>query len=364
MKWKIGIWGQYGAPGQKIADGQAVRTTVITKELENRYGKENIGIANTNGWRKRPIAFLWESFRLIANSPVVVIAPADKGYKTFVPILMFINRIYHRKLVHIVIGGYLPALLEQNPRYLSYEKRFDSVFVQTENIKTDIEKLHVGNIHFLSNLKRLKKRNVEELRVETSENIKVCVFSRINKDKGIEDAIEAVKIVNKSLGAQRVTLELYGLLPDAYKERFNQLLKENKGLINYRGIVDYNKTVEVLSDYFVMLFPTYYHGEGFPGNVVDAYNAALPIIATDWLYNKDIIRDGRNGILVPIQSPQAIADALLYLYDHREIALEYARNCLEDAVQYEPDKVLADFYRTVEGYWKSKGDEIAEGKNE
>jgi len=24
MKYKIGIWGQYGAPGQKIADGQAV----------------------------------------------------------------------------------------------------------------------------------------------------------------------------------------------------------------------------------------------------------------------------------------------------------------------------------------------------
>lgn len=52
MKYKIGIWGQYGAPGQKIADGQAVRTTVVTRELENRYGKNNIGIANTNGWKK------------------------------------------------------------------------------------------------------------------------------------------------------------------------------------------------------------------------------------------------------------------------------------------------------------------------
>ena len=352
MKYKIGIWGQYGAPGQKIADGQAVRTTVVTRELENRYGKDSIGIANTNGWKKRPFAFLWESYRLIVNSDVVIIAPADRGYKTFVPILMFFNKFYHRKLVHLVIGGFLPALLEQNPKYLAYEKKFDSIFVQTENIKKDLEKLGVKNIHYLTNLKRLAKRNVNDIKPETGADIKVCVFSRINKDKGVEDAIAAVKIINKRLGIQRVKLDFYGLLPENYKDRFNQLLEENKGVIEYKGIVDYNKTVEVLSQYFVMLFPTYYHGEGFPGNVVDAYNSALPIIATDWLYNKDVIKNGRNGILVPVRTPNAIADALQYLYEHREIRFEYAMNCLEDAKLYEPDNVMADFYKTMEEYWK------------
>ena len=38
-KYQIGIWGQYGDPGTRIADGQAVRTTIITRELEKRYGK-------------------------------------------------------------------------------------------------------------------------------------------------------------------------------------------------------------------------------------------------------------------------------------------------------------------------------------
>ena len=31
-KYLIGIWGQYGDPGTRIADGQAVRTTIITEE--------------------------------------------------------------------------------------------------------------------------------------------------------------------------------------------------------------------------------------------------------------------------------------------------------------------------------------------
>ena len=31
---------------------------------------------------------------------------------------------------------------------------------------------------------------------------------------------------------------------------------------------------------------------------------------------------------------------------------EYAKNCLEDADQYKPDKVMAEFYQTMEEYWK------------
>ena len=69
-------------------------------------------------------------------------------------------------------------------------------------------------------------------------------------------------------------------------------------------------------------------------------------------HNKDVIKNGRNGILVPIQDPNAIADALQYLYEHREIRYEYAKNCLEDADQYKPDKVMAEFYQTMEEYWK------------
>ena len=54
--YKIGIWGQYG-DGGKIADGQAVRTTIITQELQRKYSVENVGIVNTNNWRKHPVKF-------------------------------------------------------------------------------------------------------------------------------------------------------------------------------------------------------------------------------------------------------------------------------------------------------------------
>lgn len=345
--YEIGIWGQFG-DGGKIADGQAVRTTIITNELRQRYGADRVLTANTNGWKKRKASFFLECVRLIRRSKRVLIAPADNGFKVFVPILMAINSIFHRELYYIVIGGFLPQLLKDHPRYKKLVNRFRALFVQTENLKKDLQALGVERIYILSNPKRLHTRSESELTLQTEQKLKLCVFSRIYGDKGVEDAIEAVRLANRRLGGEYLSLDLYGLLPDAYRERLSELLKQYGSFVRYCGIVDYDKTVETLKNYFLMLFPTYYHGEGFPGNVVDAYNSALPIIATDWLYNSDVIKDGRNGILVPIKDPEAIADAILRLYHDRALALQFAKNCLEDAAQYQPDRVLAEFYRVLE----------------
>lgn len=346
-KYKIGIWGQSGGGG-KIADGQAVRTAVITQELKNRYGEDEVFFADTFNWRKRPFGFLMDCIGLMRKSDNVLILPADNGFKVFVPIMMMLNKIFKKRLVYIVIGGFLPELLKKKPSYIKLVNQFDIIFVQTDNLKKDLEQIGIENIHILSNLKRLNSRKPNEIKVNTAKEIKVCVFSRINKEKGIEDAIEAVKITNSKLGGQFVTLDLYGLLPDSYKDRFNEILEANKGLVEYKGIVYFNKTVETLQEYFALLFPTYYYGEGFPGNVVDAYNTGLPIIATDWLYNSDIIEDGVNGVLVPIQRPDELSNALIKLYNDREYAHKIALNNLEAAKEYQPDKVLKELYEFLD----------------
>lgn len=344
---KIGVWGQYG-DGGKIADGQAVRTTIITNELRRRYGDENVQTVNTNPWKKNPFKFLLKSIGLLRKSDVFIIAPANNGFKVFVPILDIFNRLFKRRILYVVIGGFLPNLLKTKPKYIKMVNRFSGLFVQTENIRKDLEKIGVKKLHILSNPKRLNTLKEEDVNMIIDENIKVCVFSRIYADKGVEDAIEAVKLANKSLGGEYVSLDMYGLVPEFYKDRLQEILNQNKGLVQYNGIIDYNKTVETLSNYFVMLFPTYYHGEGFPGNVIDAYNSALPIIATDWLYNSDVVLNNKTGLLVPVKNPKALGDAIVKLYNNRELRQELAINSLREVPKYAPDKVLADFYEFID----------------
>ena len=344
--YKVGIWGQFG-DGGPIADGQAVRTTIITKEVERKYGCENVLRVNTNNWKKRPIQFLWESLMLAVKSKNVVIFPADNGFKTYVPLLTILNKVLHRNLLYVVIGGFLPSLLSRDKKYIKMLNQFSAMFVQTENIKNDLEELGLTNIRYITNLKRIEPVAEETLCINNSDCIKVCLFSRITENKGVLDAIEAVRLANEKIGEIKIQLDMYGIVADNFKDTFEEALLHSKGFVNYKGVVDYDKTVQVLKNYFALLFPTYFHGEGFPGCFIDAFNSGLPIIATDWLYNHDLVTPGDNGLLVPIKDPQALCDAILKLYYDRELAYTLSKGSWNMAKEYEPDSVLADFYDAI-----------------
>lgn len=346
-KYKIGVWGQFG-DGGKIADGQAVRTTIITNELKDRYGTKNILVINTNNWKKHPFTFLFNTIKLVFLCQKVVIFPADNGFKVGVPIIHIFNSLFKKELYDVVIGGYLPALLKEKSIYLKMLKKYKALFVQTKHLKSDLEALGLRNIHILSNLKKITTVKQETLKVNTESNIKVCTLSRVTETKGIRYAIDAVKRANLVLGSNYINLDVYGMIAPEYEAEFNTLLEENKDVVSYGGVLDYDKTSDTLKDYFAMLFPTYYYGEGFPGNVIDAYNAGLPIIASDWLYIKDVVADGINGILVPIKNTDALSNALLNLYNDRQKAYEISLNNIKTAEEYSPKKVLAEFYEFMD----------------
>ena len=347
-KYRIGIWGQFGDGVNKIADGQAVRTTIITKELGMRYGEENIAIVNTNNWKKHPISFFFKTASLFFATQKVVVLPADGGFKVVVPLYNFFLKLKKVELYDVVIGGYLPALLEKKPKYIKMLKKYKALFAQTENLKNDLKKFGLENVHILSNPKRLNTRKEADLKINVDRKISLCVFSRVSEDKGIEDAINAVKLFNEKHGEQLLNLDIFGMIAPAYKDRFSAILEENKGLVEYKGIADYDKTVEALSPYFALLFPTYYHGEGFPGTMIDCFNTGIPVIATDWLYNKDVIKHDKNGLLVPIKDPEAICDAIERLYNDRAFALKIAKNNLKEVEKYHPDKVMGKFYEFMD----------------
>jgi len=346
-KYRIGIWGQFG-DGGIIADGQAIRTNIITEELKNRYGEEKISILNTNNWKKHPVRFLWKTILLVATSESVIIFPADNGFKVVVPLISFINIFYRRRFFDVVIGGYLPALLQGHKLYIKLLQNFDALFVQTTNIRSDLEKLGLRNVKYLTNLKRLIPVKEEELVINNSKQLKVCLFSRITEDKGVIDAINAISIANNKLGKKVFSLDIFGIVGADFQAKFYELLDSNQDVVQYKGVANYNETVGVLKNYFALLFPTYFHGEGFPGCFIDAFNAGIPIIATDWLYNKDLITDGENGMLVPIKNPEKLSDAMIKLFNDRQLAYNISINNLRKSMDYAPEQVLKELYDALD----------------
>ena len=75
--------------------------------------------------------------------------------------------------------------------------------------------------------------------------------------------------------------------------------------VSYGGKVPFDKSVDILKNYFALLFPTYYDGEGFAGTLIDAFSAGVPVIASDWKYNAEIVNE-KVGIVYSAKDRKAV----------------------------------------------------------
>ncbi|MDD4690152.1 MAG: glycosyltransferase [Eubacteriales bacterium] len=177
--------------------------------------------------------------------------------------------------------------------------------------------------------------------------LKLCTFSRVMREKGIEDAINAIIEINESLGYTAFCLDIYGQVWDEYKERFDCIQKDFPDYVHYCGAVNADRSVEVLKTYFALLFPTYYEGEGFAGTLIDAYSAGVPVIATDWRYNSELVTD-RTGFTYPTGNQKAFIEILTKVAVNPSLVLRKKKNCFEEANKFRIDKAIQVLIRELE----------------
>ena len=96
------------------------------------------------------------------------------------------------------------------------------------------------------------------------------------------------------------------------------------------------QAIEVLAHYDCMLFPTHYDGEGFPGVILEAYMAGIPVIASRWKFNDEFVFDGRTGYLHTEKSKD---DLLLKIQEFVSTNIEFSQNCKLEAKKYSEEKV-------------------------
>jgi glycosyltransferase involved in cell wall biosynthesis len=64
----------------------------------------------------------------------------------------------------------------------------------------------------------------------------------------------------------------------------------------------------------------------------------LPVIVTENVGARDLVEEGKNGFVVPIRSPEAIAERLRFLYQNPEVARsmgEHARATVLDGYSWQ-----------------------------
>ena len=84
--------------------------------------------------------------------------------------------------------------------------------------------------------------------------------------------------------------------------------------------------------------------EGLPLVLIEAQATALPVVATAIPGTTDVIVDGFNGKLVPVNDEKKLAETILFFEENLDIRKEYAENAREQYVKHFSHQMFAKKY--------------------
>ena len=149
----------------------------------------------------------------------------------------------------------------------------------------------------------------------TSTNkISALFLSRIERVKGIYEAIDGLEILRKDYPNVELRIAGTGGELEAVKE---YIKNKNIGGVKLLGWITGESKVRAFVESDIYLLPSY-HGEGLPCSILEAMAIGLPILSTNVGGIKDFFEDGKMGYLVKMKDPVDICEKLKLLIDNRE----------------------------------------------
>ena len=172
---------------------------------------------------------------------------------------------------------------------------------------------------------------------------------RIVRDKGINELTNAFEQLSKEFSNIRL------LLVGSFEDSLDPISDKAKTIINNNSLIesvgpkggDELVAYYAASDCFV--FPSY--REGFPNTVIEAGAMGLPSIVTDINGSREIIVNGKNGIIIPSKDSDALYHAMKKMIEDYELCQQMASNASQMiADRFEQGFVrqcLYDFYDEI-----------------
>ena len=180
----------------------------------------------------------------------------------------------------------------------------------------------------------------------------VALVSRMIETKGIEDFVDAAKIVWKKNKSYRFLL-VGDTDHDNSQGIQRQKLLEYSRLPNvlWRGYV--SDVREIWEECSVACLPTRYP-EGIPMSLLEAASCGRPIVASDVPGCCEIVMQGHNGFVVPQKDPESLAAALLTLLEDDDLCVKFGMASRSLVIENFDRKIIEsetlEIYRLVQNY--------------
>ena len=141
-------------------------------------------------------------------------------------------------------------------------------------------------------------------------------------------------------------LYIFGKGPE--KRRLKRLIDKNnlQNKVFLMGECTRNQIARKMqeSDCFVLVSER----ETFGVAYIEAMATGLPVIATDWNCNGEIVKNKKNGVLYPNDEMKDLRESILWLMKHSDEMFDMKVRCIQDAQKYQPDTYVKKMICEIE----------------
>lgn len=156
-----------------------------------------------------------------------------------------------------------------------------------------------------------------------SKPLRVIFVGSMSQRKGLADLFDAMRILNRS----DVELVVMGSLMapmEFYRKQYADF--------TYEAGRPHDQVLTLMHSCDVFCLPSIVEGRALV--MQEAMSQSLPIIITQNTGGSDLIHEGQTGFLVPIRSPEIIAEKLAWFAENRTAIPEMGRMAKEHAAEY------------------------------
>lgn len=321
--------------GSVADDGESMKNQLCISRLEE-LGVKCYKI-DTYHWKKhklRSLALPW----LMLTHPRATLVFSSSAQNIY-PLMKILKVTrWPQRLVHWVIGGSLPERIKNGMFNADVINKAEWTLVESPGMARDLIDLGIRNVLEVPNFKPVP---VFMRREHDTGKLRFVFVSRIMAEKGCGYILDSIGILNREGLGDRFSVDFFGNVDDSFKDEFFRRI----GYLDnacYKGFLDLKTSAGYgeLSGYDMMLFPTYWRGEGFAGIFIDAFIAGLPVIASDWSCNKEILKEGSTALFVPVHDPAALASKMKECIEGKYELTRMREACLEEATRYDVRNVV------------------------
>jgi len=200
---------------------------------------------------------------------------------------------------------------------------------------------------------------------------KLLYVGRISPEKGVHDLLDAFELVNRQFPDASLTIvgpewiaqrehivdlslerSLVNSLAPFYENGYLRKLKQRLSpdaakRVTFTGLVAHNQVADYYAAADIYINPSLY--ESFGMSIIEAMAAGVPVVTTRVGAVPELISHGQSGLLVETANPEAIAEAVAYLFTDAKLRASIPCVARDVSRQFSWEAICSTLIRAYQG---------------